>query len=398
MTRCESSRKNQQVILERSRKFLHENGRSSFSVKRLNEVEMTAQESEDVIVDLINAIANKEPIPSKYKERGFESLYASLKPTVNSTAEVYGKKKLATSKLWIDITGKSTDTSKTDVKGDKNYSVKYGPAQLMSGVSLEAHATFIVAAQKSGLSSSIEKFALELLDGLASYSGRTIGPDMDVTKLKKLDASDIKNEINKKARNLIDAGEKSQQAFKKYMIDLFSNNQEFKRQFIYEAMTGNSKFSDVTAIADTMLCINKNATKVRIEVVTSATDSYVQKVVGATNIKVDFKSGSYRIGAQKAGYRFYSVLRLAVKDLSSSVDEMNEAFEKHKTKVDEGILDWIKPFIDKIKLSWDRLKNIFLKGIAIIKKGFEYVLSVFELDPEVIGWEELDTIDLYELA
>ena len=398
MTKCESIRKNEQVILERTKRFLHENGRSSFPIKKLNEVEMTAQESEYVITDLINAIANKEPIPSKYEKRGFESLYALLKPTVNNTAEVYGKKKLATSKLWRDITGKSTDTSKTDIKSDKNYSVKYGPAQLMSGVAAEAHATFIVAAEKSGLSSDVEKQALELLDGLVSYSGRTIGPKMTTKAIRKLDASKIQDDVNKKARALIDAGTKSQQAFKEYMIDLFSNNQEFKRQFIYEAMTGNSKFSDATAIADTMLCINKNATKLSIKAVTSASDSYVQKVVGATSIGVNFKSDSYDIGGEKAGYHFYSVFRLAVKDLSSSVGEMNEAFEKYKNKVDEEILDWIKPFIDKIKLSWDRLKNIFLKVIAIIKKGFKYVLSVFELNAEVIGWEELDTIDLYELA
>ena len=67
---------------------------------RMKEVAMTAKESEDVIVDLINAIANKEPIPSKYKGRGFEPLYDSLKQYVRSTAEVYGKKKLSTSELW----------------------------------------------------------------------------------------------------------------------------------------------------------------------------------------------------------------------------------------------------------------------------------------------------------
>ena len=182
------------------------------------------------------------------------------------------------------------------------------------------------------------------------------------------------------------------------MNDLFSDNQKFRMEFIYEAMTGNSKFSDGTAIADTMLCINKNATKVKIEVVTSANDSYVKRVSDATKIDVNFKTGSYGIGGKKAGYNFYTAVRLATKDLSSSVGEMNEAFDKYKNKVDEGVLDLIKPFIDKVKTAWDILKNIFTKGIELIKKGFVYVMSVFQLSPEVTGWEELDTIDLYELA
>lgn len=366
---------------------------------RMNEVAMTAKESEDVVVDLINAIANKEPIPSKYEGRGFEPLYDSLKQYVRSTAEVYGKKKLSTSELWKNVTGKSVDTSKTDVKGDRNYSVKYGPAQLMSGATLEAEATFVVAAQKSGLSSMAQGIALDMLEELQSFSGKTIGPDMDVTKLKKeKKASDIKDEINKKAFKIIRSAENSQKAFQKYMNDLFSDNQKFRLEFIYEAMTGNSKFSDTTAIADTMLCINKNATKVKIEVVTSADDSYVKRVSDATKIDVNFKTGSYGIGGKKAGYNFYTAVRLATKDLSSSVGEMNEAFDKYKNKVDEGVLDLIKPFIDKVKSAWDRLKNIFVKGIELIKKGFVYVMSVFQLSPEVTGWEELDTIDLYELA
>lgn len=384
------------ALLEKSDLIL----KNTNSVKRrLDEVEMTAKESEDVVVDLINAIANKKPIPAKYDGRGFEPLYDSLKQYVRSTAEVYGKKKLATSDLWRNVTGKAVDTSKTDVKGDRNYSVKYGPAQLMSGASLEAEATFMVAAQKSGLSSMAQGIALEMLEELQSYSGKTIGPDMDVTKLKKeKKVSDIKDEINKKAFKIIRSAENSQKAFQNYMNDLFSDSQKFRLEFIYEAMTGNSKFSDTTAIADTMLCINKNATKVKIEVVTSSSDSYVKKVSAATKIDVNFKTGSYDIGGKKAGYNFYTAVRLATKDLSSSVDEMNEAFEKHKNKIDESVFDLIKPFIDKVKLAWDKLKGIFIKGIELIKKGFEYVMSVFQLEPDVIGWQKLDTIDLYELA
>lgn len=370
-----------------------------YKKNKLNEVELGYKESEDVVVDLINAAVKDEGVPNQYKGRGFESLYNSLKPYVQSQAEVYGKKKLATSEFWKEATGKSVDTSKTDVKGDRNYSVKYGPAQLMSGATLEAEATFLVAADKSGLSSTAQGIALDMLEELQSYSGKTVGPDMDVTKLKKVkDASELKDEINKKALTLIKSAENSQKAFQKYMNELFSGSDKFRLEFIYEAMTGNAKFSDTSAIADTMLCINKDATKVKIEVVTNATDSYVKKVASATKIDVNFKTGSYDIKGKKAGYSFFTAIRLGTKDLSTAVTEMNEAIEKHSGVVNEAFWDKIKPFIDKIKSTWDTLKNIFLKGIALVKKGFQYMLSVFQLEPTINGWQELDTMDMYELA
>lgn len=381
------------ATLKKVRKILSENS------SNLNEVELGYKESEDVVVDLINAAVNDSGVPKKYKGRGFESLYNSLKPYARSQAEVYGKKKLSTSEFWKNATGKAVDTSKTDVKGDRNYSVKFGPAQLMSGATLEAEATFLVAAEKSGLSAMAKGVALDKLEELQEFSGRTIGPDMNVKKLKKQKASEIKDEINKKAFEIVKAAESAQKDFQKYMNELFTSNNNFRLEFIYEAMTGNAKFSDSSAIADTMLCINSDATKVKIEVVTSANNSYVKKVAQATKIDVNFKTGSYDIKGKKAGYSFFTAVRLGTQDLSSSVTEMNEVFEKHKNIVNEASFwDILAPFIEKIKASWDRLKTIFLKGIELVKKGFDYVLSAFQLEPTVIGWQELDSMDMFELA
>jgi len=365
----------------------------------LNEVDLGYKESEDVVVDLINAVVKNQGVPKKYKGRGFEELYNSIKPHVSSPAEVYGKKKLSTSNFWRDHTGKSVDTSKTDVKGDRNYSVKYGPAQLMSGSVLEAEATFLVAAEESGLASTAKNLVTEMLEELQTYSGKTVGPDMDVRSIKKFkNKKEIKDAINKKAYALITTAEKSQSALKKTLNDLFNENKKFQSEFIFEAMTGASKFSDSTAIADTMLCINKNATKVKIEVVLSATDSYVKKVVNATKLDVNFKTGSYDLGGKKAGYNFYTALRLGTKDLSDAVNEMNEAIDNSEDNLNESFFDFLKPFIEKIRSSWETLKKVFSIGYQYVKKGFKYILSAFNIVPELSGWQELDTIDLYNVA
>jgi phage-related protein len=163
-------------------------------------------------------------------------------------------------------------------------------------------------------------------------------------------------------------------------------------------MTGASKFSDSSAIADTMLCINKNATKVKIEVVTSASDSYVKKVVGATKIDVNFKTGSYDTKGKKAGYNFYTALRLGTKDLSTAVNEMNEAIDTVGNNLNEAFFDFLSPYIEKIKSAWQTLRKIFSVGYEYVKKGFQYLLSAFDLVPEVSGWQQLDTMDLYEVS
>jgi hypothetical protein len=387
-------------LRKRQNSVLGKNAATIKESRMINEVELGYKESEEVIVDLINAIVSKEGIPPQYKNRGFEPLYNSLKPHVNSIAELYGKKKLRTSDFWREITGKGSDTSKTDVKGDRNYSVKYGPAQLMSGSTLEAEATFLAAAEKSGISKSAQMMAIDMLETLETFSGRTIGPDMDVRKLKKFKTkSEIKDVINKKAYSLVKNAQNSQLAFKNYLNDLFRDSDEFRLHFIYEAMTGESKFSggDQDAIADTMLCIDKTATKVKVEVVTNPNASYVKRVLSATKVDVNFKTGSYSHRGEKIGYNFFTVIRLGTKDLSESVNELNEAIDKLDENLNEDFFDMIQPFLDKVKSAWTTLKRLFSVLVEYIKKGFNYILSTFGLVPIITGWEELDTIDLFSV-
>ena len=72
--------------------------------------------------------------------------YPQLK---NKKAEVFGRAKSNLTDFWKSYGGSDT-TPKTDIKiGDKNFSVKIGLAQLMSGGKAESTATFQAAVKNS---------------------------------------------------------------------------------------------------------------------------------------------------------------------------------------------------------------------------------------------------------
>ena len=72
--------------------------------------------------------------------------YPQLK---NKKAEVFGRAKSNLTDFWKSYGGTDT-TPKTDIKiGDKNFSVKIGLAQLMSGGKAESTATFQAAVKNS---------------------------------------------------------------------------------------------------------------------------------------------------------------------------------------------------------------------------------------------------------
>lgn len=363
-------------------------------------VELSAKESEDVLVNLWNAAAAGKGIPKMYKDRNFDQLFKSLSKYAKNPVEVYGKKKLALSPFWIEVTGKKVDTSKTDVLGDKHYSVKYGQAQLMSGAPEEARATLMAAAKKSGLEEKSLKAAEKMLNVLKKYSGKTLGEDMTTGALKKLgDKNKIKEKVNKDAYKIIKAGEVLQKKFAEYLTNLFNSSETFHLEFIYEAMTGVQKFNDKTAIADTMLCIDKTATKIKIEAVKNSQSPYVSKVASVTKLDVNYKTGSYDLKGKKAGYSFFTALRLGTKDLSTAINEANVYLSKQPDgMLTEGVLDFFKGIWSRIVKAYNYIKDIVIKAMDYISQGIQYMLDLFNIEPEIQGWQKLDTIDLYDVA
>jgi hypothetical protein len=379
-------------------------------IKAEKEVEkanrLTAKESEPVVVDMWNTHVKGGDIPKKYAERGLEPLFNSIKPHAKSPTTVIGASDFPCSDLWKEITGKTADTSKTDIKGDKNYSVKYGPAQLMAGVPSEARATLIAAAENSGLSDKVQQNAFAILEELKKYAFRTEGETMNLKVLRSYESAEqLTNANNKKAYGIIMKGEELQKKLTQEMQTLFDGDQNFQREFIFEAMTGRSKFSDASAIADTMLCISKDAKTIKVESVIDSSSPYVAKVVSATTIKATYK-GAARTNATKDkpktityGYDFNTALRLYTKDLTNATNECVAAINSYNGNIlNENFLDYVKKAWNKLKGVFAKIKQFIVKAIEYIKTGFYNLLEFFGIDFDVEGWQKLDVIDLYDVA
>ena len=180
------------------------------------------------------------------------------------------------------------------------------------------------------------------------------------------------------------------------MQKLFNNNPKFQQEFIYEAMTGAMKFSDTEAIADTMLCINKNGQDIKIESVIDSSSPYVQKVISATDIKVMYRGHTKEKGS---GMHYNTVLDLAVKDLTEAITEHLFAVNKYKSdSLNENFLDFVKKTWKKLKDAFEKMKEFILKAIEYIKTGFMKLLEFFGMEVDVQGWQKLDVIDLYDVA
>ena len=396
------------VLLENERQILTSVSRLIHEGKKLTDAEkaeraakkaerLTFSESEPFVIDMWNAALKGEDVPKKYAERGLEPLFNAIKPHAKSPVTRIGDNTYALSDFWKDVTGKKVDKSKTDVKGDKNYSVKYGPARLMGGVPDEARATFFAAAEKSGLAEESEKIAIDILDELKKHIFRTIGARMNITSLRNYKSVDkLKDEINQTAKINLTKGEELQPKLLEELQKLFNNNPKFQREFIYEAMTGAMKFSDTDAIADTMLCITKSGQGMTIESVIDSSSPYVDKVVSATTINITYRG---KLNKAKTGWNYYTVIDLGVRGLTEAITEHLLAVNKYKSDtLNENFLDFVKKTWKKLKDAFEKMKEFILKAIEYIKTGFMKLLEFFGMEVDVQGWQKLDTIDLSDVA
>lgn len=402
-------------------------------IKILNEIlkehklpiyeEVSGQDAEDLTVLLWNAtIAGASDINSfvkKYNTRDTGGYYAKYKKIVEDTpqidsmfsdfkkslkgvsdpAEKYSGQDATTSEFWKSITGKPADEPKTDVKSQSNVyhiSVKKGPAQLMSGEKKEALATFYAASKTSNLDRKTYKIIEDLIKSTAA-SFKT--EKLDTKELQKSNIKQLQSKTNKEAKKILTAAEKIHDQLTAELNTLFSNNKDFRLAFTYESLTGEQKFgSKSLATANYVICYNKEASKVKIEKVNSIKSAVVNSIANASKITVSFKSGSYKLKGEKAGYRIYSALRLQVKDLVGKADKINEMINNNPSLLlNEGWLDSAKSMFVSImsglRKIYDWFKNALIKLAEAIKSGFNYVLDLFEIEPEVET--NLDNIDVF---
>jgi hypothetical protein len=266
--------------------------------------------------------------------------YPQLK---NKKAEVFGRAKSNLTDFWKSYGGSDT-TPKTDIKiGDKNFSVKIGLAQLMSGGKAESTATFQAAVKNSNpdlVKSPQYKKTTQVLEGFVK---NTLAP----SQLRPL----IKSGTDK----VVNAAEKAHKDCMSELGKLFNESESFKVEFAKEAMSGYEKFGkNSPASADLMLVATADGGKTVIQDVND--DAYCLKIANAMRLQARFKTSSRKIKGVKTGeYNYWSVVSLIVNSMSEEL----ESGEKEML-IEINILNKVKSFVSK---TWNKVTNFFKKGL-----------------------------------
>tara|TARA_Y100000004_G_scaffold130511_1_gene147173 strand:- start:245 stop:1483 length:1239 start_codon:yes stop_codon:yes gene_type:complete len=335
-----------------------------------------------------------------------KTLHSKIGPPAKGGAESAGKDFPKISSWWSGKTGKNIDTSKADILiGGKQVSVKKAKAQLMSGERKESLATLEAAFAESNLEKNLQEGIIGVVDKFAT---RTKTEGVNTTELSKMEPSEIKSEMNQKARQVYADAQVAAGEIKTIMVDAMKNS-SFQSAFAYEAMTGWEKFAgktfndpgDSIGYADSMLMVDDSLSKVKFEDVKSPSSPLVGKVARKMKFEVSMKSNSYAVAGKKAGYGFYQTVRLGVDTAFEESDALQESYEKEvnniKTMLSEG---WIREnkFTDMMKSAFQKLKaglsavfnklkeflgKIVEKVKETIKGGFDSIMEFFHIDYDI---------------
>ena len=321
-------------------------------------------------------------------------------------------------------------TPKTDIFiNSKKISLKKGSAQIMSGGSDESLSTFYAALSKMNLDKDIMGISVELTNAqqriselMGSHVSKQMG-GLDIQKYggtvyhntksgkaleKKLAAARTpreKKEIQAKLKALtITTVKKSKSTYGKLnkdallrtsnaankeltksFADLFTLSDKFKREFVFEAMTGQVKFGGNDGAADHFLVVDfKGAAQ--LHPVLSSGDGYVTTVLGQVSPSVKFKSTAAKkkidgIDTKTGHYRFWSTVGLmydaAVKTETNCYDMMNSGELEY---LSEGFFDFIKKAWSNFK---SFVKNLIAKATNWAKQSAHNMMEYLELQPTV---------------
>ena len=352
----------------------------------------SSEEQEQILLNFQKVLKQKVRASGKAKSAG------QTKPTISSK--------------WTEITGKTVDTSKTDIViGGFGVSVKGPKAQLMSGEQKESRATVISAVAEANADNQIQESLLKMVDSFITTT-RTVGGEtletpkgMNVTTLlKKGKEGSLINPQNISAFEKM----KDQKALKSTVEDTFKrafNNKGVGDAFAWESMTGWEKFGgntfgesgDVKGLATHMLVWDYDLKKVKFDECSKIKSNIASKM----SMKADMKSNSYKVEGTKAGYSFYQTVRLAVDVVFDKADEFQteavNRIEDGRKQLSEGVITegifkdligktwgWFK---EKMKKLWDWLVEKFVKLketiVELFKEGVDKVLNFFEYQPTV---------------
>lgn len=348
---------------------------------------VSGQDAEVLCVELWNAsLKNKLPKELSQYKKAFEALKKYSSKYKVEIAQFSGRREQTTD-FWKKETGKEADEPKTDIisvdEKKLRLSAKKGAAQLMSAKKDEGKATVIAAAKLSDLEKSSLNKVLKMVDQLAD---NTRTEKLNTSELKKMDVKSIKSKININAKKIIEEATKTQTKLQEELRELFNSDPKFKQAFAYEAMTGRVKFGQGSkAEANFVIAFNNDFTDAKLEDISNMSSSMVKKIADKCRVDVNFKSTSYKIKGKKAGYSFYSAIRVGLEDLVKKEKAITEAINSQE--LNEGLLDRIQDYFTYIYNKFNSIVDFISKGIQkikeLIKEGIDIVLDFLGIEMQV---------------
>jgi len=286
-------------------------------------------------------------------------------------------------------------TPKTDiVLGDKKVSLKKGSSQLMSGGPAESLSTYRAAVEQTD-NFNLEGLAQEIEEGIQNLLPSTVSDFMGGADLQKTGGAvyqDTKRQKGKIAdveagtfdkNTVLKNADTHNLKLKKQFAQLFANNIEFKKNFVFEAMTGKVKFDDGIGAADWFLVVDFDGSS-EFHQVTSSQDSYVGTILAKVKPDVKFKSTAVKKKIDgkdtKTGfYRFWSVVGLGY---TAAVKNMKEAYEQYENGqlLYEGFFDKVKKIYNKFT---SFLSNLFSKIKDFVTSSVKNMQDFLGLEPVV---------------
>ena len=357
--------------------------------------------------------------------------------SIGTGTNAMADKSYGTTSEW-KASGGRNKTAKTDIIiNSKNISLKQGQSQIMSGAPGEARATFDAAcrAMPKGWSNAMETTVQTGIDNLMTSSKFTTqwkglakskqkmggvyiqkyGGDVysNTKKGKELEqkikdakragksASVIKALDDQRKALVLGVVPKSTRintATKKREFDIkflrdadnFQNkvtgniatmfeDTDFKREFVFEAMTGKVKFGGNEGTATHFLVADWSG-NVKYHEVKSSKATYVGNLLSQVSPDVRFKTGARKSLDVKTGYyTFYSVVSLMYQEAAKTEQVIYDRVNSGELEyLSEGFFDFISGIWNKFK-SW--VSRVIAKAMNWIKKSVDNMVRFFELEP-----------------
>jgi len=310
-----------------------------------------------------------------------------------------------TSKKWSDGTPQWTGgnvTPKTDiVLGNKKVSLKKGSSQLMSGGPDESLSTFRAAVENTE-NFNLEGLAKEVEEGIRNLLPSTVGEFMGGADLQKKGGTVYQKTKSKQGKiadvasgtfdkdKVLKAADVHNLKMKKKFAELFASNIEFKKNFVYEAMTGAVKFDKGDAAADWFLVVDFDGSS-SFKEVNSAQTAYVSEILSKVKPDVKFKSTavSKKIDgkATKTGYyRFWSVVGLGYTAAVKKIEQASTDYENGDL-LQEGFFSKIKQIF---KSFYAFISKVFQKMKEFITSSVQNMQEFLGLKPDIKFNNEID--------